>query len=546
MLTIFLTWIWPAWRKRPILILSIFIIPITLVIGQVSIPWFTRKVLNALYEKNNIQTQSIFLALTWGLSKIIIRIQIFLSAIPISHFVQDIRALVLKAIFKLDFIQKSQKSPSDWTQLTIDLSKSLEYIYGLFVWNVLPTLGLFSLILIQIYRIHPLFFWIYFGYIMLQLHIMWILRKPIGLKSTLHNQAKNRLVENYTHLFGHNIPLHLTIQKKQILNYFAHHSKDEITSRNALINIINIARLVMDMIAILVFIMIISIMLIKTNHLLIGDLSFIIMTLISTIDKAWSLGQSWCDLQSAFGLILKYQWLAKKTPQRSTKNIDSTLYDLDISIKNLSFSYDGKHNIFSNFCHTSINERIIGICGLPGCGKTTLMSVIYGTHKQHRGGIFFDGINLDDLTIDQRHQLLCLISQETSIYPNLSVYENLKLADPEFNQKKLDTVMKLACCDHWIYKMGIHTSAKQLSNGQRQQICIARAFLNTKPIWLLDEALSALDEQTHQMIMTNVINHPNIKKIVIISHQKRDHILYDGNINLHHINIGRHLSLSEN
>ena len=73
MLTIFYTWIWPAWRKNPVLILSILIIPTTLIVGQVSIPWFTRELLNALYAKNDFQIQSLYLALTWGLSKLIIR-----------------------------------------------------------------------------------------------------------------------------------------------------------------------------------------------------------------------------------------------------------------------------------------------------------------------------------------------------------------------------------------------------------------------------------------------------------------------------------------
>lgn len=154
MLTIFYAWIWPIWVKRPILILSIFIIPTILIIGQVSIPWFTRELLNALYEKNNIHTQSLYLACTWGLSKLIIRIQIFLNAIPISNFIQDIRVTVLKAILQLDYDQRTKKSPSNWTQLTMDISKSVEYIYGMLIWNILPTLGLFTLILIEVYGIY--------------------------------------------------------------------------------------------------------------------------------------------------------------------------------------------------------------------------------------------------------------------------------------------------------------------------------------------------------------------------------------------------------
>ena len=201
MLNIFCAWIWPIWVKRPILIYSIVIIPTTLVIGQVSIPWFTRELLNALYEKNDIQAQSLYLAGTWALSKLIIRLHIFLNAIPIANFIQDIRTMVLKAILQLDYHQRITKSASNWTQLTMDISKSVEYIYGMLIWNILPTLGLFTLILIEVYGIHPLFFWIYFSYILLQLHIMWFLKKTISVRSQTHNHAKNKLIENYTSLF---------------------------------------------------------------------------------------------------------------------------------------------------------------------------------------------------------------------------------------------------------------------------------------------------------------------------------------------------------
>lgn len=546
MLTIFYTWIWPAWRKNPVLILSILIIPTTLIVGQVSIPWFTRELLNALYAKNDFQIQSLYLALTWGLSKLIIRGQIFVSALPISNFIQVIRESILYAIANLDLIQKSKKTPSSWTQLTIDLSKSVEYAYSVLIWNILPTLGLFTLILIEVYHIHPLFFFIYFGYIIFQLSIMWYLKSAISAKSTAHNLAKNKLIDHYNHLFKDHTPLYHSKQIHYKLTLFSTYTQDEIKSRNALIRMINLARLVMDLVAIIVFIMIILLMLSQKNHLLIGDLSFIIMTLISTLDKAWSLGQSWCDLQSAISLLNKYKWLAKVKSKQHVLHNKSICNRSHIYFHKVDFSYENQRQLMSGLTIHLSTQHVIGITGLPGSGKSTLMKLMYGTITPQKGAIYVDGINLNDLTLEQKHQWLCLISQEPMLYPNLSIYENLKLADPDLTHDDITYVFKVSACSLWIEKVGIHFLTKHLSSGQKQQLSIARALLNIKPIWLMDEALSAIDKKSHHMIMTNLMRHPNIKKIFIVSHQKRDQTLYDTIIQIKDVQATDYSLASEN
>ncbi|MEE2770163.1 MAG: ABC transporter ATP-binding protein [Pseudomonadota bacterium] len=546
MLTVFRSWIWPIWLKRPILILSIFVIPMTLVIGQVSIPFFTRALLNALNDKSNIQVQSIYLTLTWSLSKLIIRLQIFANAIPISNFIQDIRALILKSILNLNHPQSVLKSPSGWTQLTIDLSKSIEYVYGMIIWNILPTLGLFILILIEVYKIHPMFFWVYLCYITFQLNMMWYLRNPISEKSRLFNHEKNLLIENYTPLFKQNIALICPTQIRQMLKHFEVFSYNEIASRNGLIKTVNVVRLMMDIIAIGVFTLIILLMIKQHHQLLIGDLSFIIMTLISTIDKAWSLGQNWCDLQSALSLINNYQWLAHVSEKKDLINPKKQCFKTtNLIIENLSFSYDNKRFIIENLSTVIPNSRIIGIHGLPGSGKSTLMKLFYGSLEPQKGRIYFANQNFLDLKQHEKYQLICFIPQESTIYPNLNIIDNLRLAKPNITDNMINQALKLAQCHTWIYSTNRNTLGKHLSGGQKQQLCIARAFLDIRPIWILDEALSAVDENTHRFIMTNIINHSNISRIFIISHQKRDHIYCDVKVNLNEIKKTHYLVSSE-
>ena len=540
MLSIFSAWIWPIWAKRPILIYSIFIIPITLVIGQVSIPWFTRELLNALYEKSNIQTQSLYLAGTWALSKLIIRLQIFINAIPIANFIQDIRAQVIKAILQLNYQARMSKSASNWTQITMDIAKSVEFIYGMLLWNVLPTLGLFTLILIEVYGIHPLFFWIYFSYILFQLNIMWYLKKTISTKSQAHNNAKNRLIENYTPLFKPVFKLENQQQIHRMMNHFGCYAQQEIRTRNTLIRSINMARLWMDCIAIAVFLGIILLMITLHHSILIGDLSFIIMTSISTIDKAWSLGQNWCDLQSAISLLNNHKWLSKvKNTPKLIKHL--SLESTDIHIKNLSFTYDEKTYIFRDLNLSLPNTSIVGIVGKPGSGKSTLLSLLFGTLIPKKGGFLLSNQAIAQNSLCQNSDFMHFINQEPDLYLNLDIESNLKLVNSHVTTQAIDAALTLAQIHH----LNRETLAKNLSGGQKQQLCIARAFLDEKPIWLLDEALSAVDDQTHHIIMRNIITHSKTRKIVIISHQQRDHVLYKAHVNLDTLNTQCYLVSSE-
>ena len=296
------------------------------------------------------------------------------------------------------------------------------------------------------------------------------------------------------------------------------------------------ARLWIDCIAIGVFLGIILLMINLHHSLLIGDLSFIIMTLISTIDKAWSLGQNWCDLQSAISILNNHKWLTRvKNMAKRIEN--SNLASTEIRIKNLSFTYNQKEFIFWDLSLFIPSAHIIGIMGKPGSGKSTLMQILFGTLSPCSGSICLT----TQRNIAQRGAYMHFIAQEPDLFLNLDVQSNLMLVKDNINIKDIHAALALAHAHH----LQLNTLVKFLSGGQKQQLCIARAFLDEKPIWLLDEALSALDENTHRIIMKNILDHPKIKKIIMISHQSRDHDLYQVNIDVTSVNTTHYLVSSE-
>lgn len=533
MLSLFHAWVWPALTRKPIIIISAVCIPLVLILGQVSVPWFTRSLLNAIHDESHVITQALCLAAIWGGAKLIIRLQISWSAHAITDFIQEIRCKALQSILSLSYHKRSMRAPSDWTQLTLDLAKSVECIYGMIIWNILPTIGLFVIILIEVYRIHHLFFWVYFTYIVTQLYIMYRFKTKINDHSQTHNHYKNALIKNTQPLFHQALLINQTAQINQVIEHFNQFSNKEMHARNAVICTTNTVRFIMDIIAIIVFVLVLLLIIQQRHALFLGDLSFILMTLISTIDKAWSLGQNWCDLQRALGLILNHTWLAKSA---LTKHKNRELYNIQplcIQIDHLSFGYPNSKPIIVNFTTRFPEKKIIGLYGKPGSGKSTLFKIISGLLAPQAGKILVNDFPIDNIDPKTRQSLINFLPQDSPHYPNLSIIENLKLSQPNASEKDIANALYQAGCQQWLYSLE-HLSllAKHLSGGQRQQLCIARAFLNPAPIWLMDESLSALDTDTHRHIMDCITNHPKIKKVLIISHQKRDQIMWESQCEL--------------
>jgi ABC-type transport system involved in cytochrome bd biosynthesis fused ATPase/permease subunit len=146
-----------------------------------------------------------------------------------------------------------------------------------------------------------------------------------------------------------------------------------------------------------------------------------------------------------------------------------------------------------------------------------------------------------------RGSFITFLPQEPNLITNLSIFDNLKIFFPDVSLSDIKRSMVLAGCASWLSECESILDLQlvsELSRGQQQQLCIVRAFLDPKPIWLLDEALSAVDIHTHQKIMFNITHHPMIKKIILISHQKRDHYLCQAMMSINHQSNETYSSLS--
>ncbi len=173
-----------------------------------------------------------------------------------------------------------------------------------------------------------------------------------------------------------------------------------------------------------------------------------------------------------------------------------------IEFQNVSFKYKNRNNNVLKDVSLTINpgERV-GIVGLSGAGKTTLVNLLMRFYEPTHGTILIDGQNIQDVKQDSLRESISYIPQDPTMF-NRTISDNIGYGKTNSSKADIKRAAKFASADKFImdtekgYDSLVGDRGIQLSGGQRQRIAIARAFLKNAPILVLDEATSALDSET--------------------------------------------------
>ncbi len=211
------------------------------------------------------------------------------------------------------------------------------------------------------------------------------------------------------------------------------------------------------------------------------------------------------------------------------RNKQKITFGSNIQFKNLDLSiFDEKTNInkiiLKDVSFEINKNQFIGLVGKTGVGKTTLINYLSGFLDADQSNIFIDGKrNLNSKTLNFSN--LGVVTQEPLIFDG-TIKENLYFQEnPEINEKKLKKAIQASDLETFIdqSKLGLETLINEkgtnISGGQLQRICIARALLFEPKILILDEATSALDLQTEKNILSS-LKKINDLTCIIISHRQ--------------------------
>ena len=197
-----------------------------------------------------------------------------------------------------------------------------------------------------------------------------------------------------------------------------------------------------------------------------------------------------------------------------------------IRILDLSFSYTDKNDREQVFDNLSINinkGEFIAIAGPSGCGKSTLFKLLLSLYKPEEGKI---EIVTDDseIPLDSSHRALFAYVPQNNQLMKGSIKEAICF-NKQFDANKMETALQISCCNEFISKLpnGIDSMLKEkgngLSEGQIQRIAIARAIYSDRPVLLLDEVTSSLNEELELSILQKIKSLTD-KTVLMISHHK--------------------------
>ena len=194
-----------------------------------------------------------------------------------------------------------------------------------------------------------------------------------------------------------------------------------------------------------------------------------------------------------------------------------------VEFKNVSFKYyeKRKENVLENISFTAEPGEIVGIIGTTGSGKSSLVQLIPRLYDVTDGEVLVDGVNVKDYGLKNLRDGVGMVLQKNVLFTG-TIYDNIRWGDKDASEEEVKRVCRLAQADGFVqefpdgYNTQIVQGGNNVSGGQKQRLCIARALLKKPKILILDDSTSAVDTKTDALIRKAFREEiPDTTKIII-------------------------------
>ncbi len=198
--------------------------------------------------------------------------------------------------------------------------------------------------------------------------------------------------------------------------------------------------------------------------------------------------------------LLEAPEMEEKDEYAQVENVEG-----NITFENVYFEYEKDVPIIKNFSLDVKAGSKVAIVGKTGAGKTTLINLLMRFYEVNKGRILLDGVDMKDISKEEISNTFSMVLQDTWLF-NGTIYENIAYGNEFTSKEEVEMAAKFANADHFIktmpggYNMMINEESSNISQGQKQLLTIARAFLGNKKILILDEATSSVDTRTEKLI----------------------------------------------
>ena len=236
------------------------------------------------------------------------------------------------------------------------------------------------------------------------------------------------------------------------------------------------------------------------------------------------LGVIFDSYQKAMASFRRIINLKNTTPTIDNGNEKLTNFNKKIEISNLNFEYVKNFPVLNDISIDINKGQTTAIVGSTGSGKSTLIKLILRLYDSTAGEIKFDGKNIRDLELDSLRNKIGLVSQDIFLFEG-TVFENIAYGNLDAKDEEVWEAAKLSESDKFINLLPnkentiVGERGQKLSGGQRQRISIARAILKNPEILILDEATSAVDNETEAAIQRSINTLKEGRTVIAIAHR---------------------------
>lgn len=216
--------------------------------------------------------------------------------------------------------------------------------------------------------------------------------------------------------------------------------------------------------------------------------------------------------------------LETEDPLKDKENaIEKTDFSSEIEFKNISFKYEDEY-VLKDFSLKVPKGQTVALVGQSGSGKSTLANLVTRFYDVNKGSITIDGTDVKDIKKKSLLGLMGIVAQDSILF-NDTVANNIRLGNQSATEEQVLEAAKVAYADEFVkdlpekYNANIGDSGSKLSGGQKQRLSIARAVLKNPPIMILDEAMSALDTESEQIVQMALEKMMENRTSLVIAHR---------------------------
>ena len=238
------------------------------------------------------------------------------------------------------------------------------------------------------------------------------------------------------------------------------------------------------------------------------------------------LGQTFDLYQRAMASITRVMDLLDTTINIHSGDIALPLSSIkgEISLNNITFAYNQREPVIKNLSLHIPAGQTIAIVGATGSGKSTLVKLLLRLYEIESGNITLDGRDIKDIVLWDLRRGIGLVSQDVFLFHG-TVRDNISYGSPDATSTQIVEAARIAEAEQFIeelpqrYDTVVGERGQKLSGGQKQRIAIARAILKDPPILILDEATSAVDNETEAAIARSLEKITQNRTTIAIAHR---------------------------